>query len=343
MRVGLVCPYDLSKPGGVQAQVLGLATALRAAGDEPTVIGPGLPPGVEGVDLGRSVTIPGNGSMVPISLDPTLGRIMRSVSANLDVLHVHEPLMPTASLLALRVGNPVVATFHAAPGEIGTRFYNLIGFGFDRILGDKVRAVTAVSETARAPLPKDLDVTIGPNAVDISAFTADQPRSPASVCFLGRDEPRKGLDVLLQAWPEVVAEVPEAQLTVMGAQRDEPADARWMGWVDDATKAEVLGRSTVYVAPNTGGESFGIILLEAMAAGAAVVASDLEAFRNVGSDAVRYFSTGDHEALASAVVGLLDDEGARSQLVTAGLERVKRFDWSEVTAEYRRIYAESLS
>ena len=121
MKVGLVSPYDLSKPGGVQVQVMGLARALEEAGDEPLVIGPGLPDGVPGVDLGRSIAVPGNGSRVPISPDPTVLRIMKSVAGVVDVLHVHEPLMPMASLLALRVGRPVVATFHAAPGQIGSR------------------------------------------------------------------------------------------------------------------------------------------------------------------------------------------------------------------------------
>jgi len=342
MRIGLVCPYDLSKPGGVQAQVLGLAKALESGGDDAVVIGPGLPSGVSGVDLGRSVVVPGNGSKVPISIDPTVLRVMRSVAGNIDLLHVHEPLMPTVSFSALRVGVPVVATFHAAPGEMGRRFYTLLGGRLKTLLGRNLRRVTAVSETARAALPPDLGVTIVPNGIDAASLRVDGERSPRRVAFLGRDEPRKGLEVLLEAWPLVLESVPEAELVVMGAERDVPG-IEWLGWVDDETKTEVLNNSAIYVAPNTGGESFGIVLLEAMAAGAAVVASDLDAFSEVGGHAVQFFENGDALALAAEIVHLFQHENIRSGLSDAGRARAAEFDWSVVTAAYRTIYEESLS
>lgn len=342
MKIGLVCPYDLSKPGGVQAQVLGLAKSLEAGGDEPVVMAPGLPEGVAGVDLGRSFVVPGNGSKVPVSIDPTVLRIMRSVSGNIDLLHVHEPLMPTVSFSALRVGVPVVATFHAAPGEMGVRFYNLLGGWLKGILGRHVRQITAVSETARAPLPADLDVTIVPNGIDAVSLAVASERNPRQVTFLGRDEPRKGLDVLLAAWPSVLESVPDAELVVMGAKRDVP-DINWLGWVDDETKTGVLNSSAVYVTPNTGGESFGIVLLEAMAAGAAVVASDLDAFTDVGGHAARYFDNGDPDSLSVEIVRLLQDEVTRSELAKAGLVRAAGFDWSVVTTAYRTLYEESVS
>ena len=342
MKIGLVCPYDLSKPGGVQAQVLGLSRALQDAGDETMVIGPGLPPGIPGVDLGRSVVVPGNGSKVPVSLDPTVFRMMKSVAGDIDVFHVHEPLMPTVSLSALRVGVPVVATFHAAPGEMGRRFYQFLGGWMERILGGNVFAITAVSETARAPLPASLDVSLVPNGIDVASLQADVDRNPRRVAFLGRDEPRKGLDVLLAAWPTVVEAVPEAELVVMGAERDLP-DIEWLGWVDDETKAEVLNGSAIYVAPNTGGESFGIVLVEAMAAGAAVVVSDLAAFSDVGGHAVQYFEKGDAAALADEIVQLLEHEDIRNGLSEAGRARAAEFDWSNVSAAYRVLYQESLS
>ncbi len=144
MRVGLVSPYDLSVPGGVQAQVLGLAAYLKTWGDDPVVIGPGLPDGVPGVDLGESISLPGNGSMVPIAGDPRSRRRIRAASADLDLLHVHEPLMPLASLLAIHAGPPVVATFHAAPGRAGRLGYRLTRPFLSRLLGN-TRMATAVS------------------------------------------------------------------------------------------------------------------------------------------------------------------------------------------------------
>lgn len=342
MRVGLVCPYDLSQPGGVQTQVTDLARHLIALGDEVEVIGPGLPAAVRGVDLGGTISIPGNRSKVPLSIDPrVIGAIEEGV-ADLDVLHVHEPLMPLASLAALRAGIPVVATFHAAPGSVGTRFYKVLRPQLKRLLGPYVRRVTAVSPTAAAPLSDDLEVSIVPNGVDVSAFETDVDRHPTRIAFLSRDERRKGLDVLLAAWSDVSALVPEAELVVMGADRG-TGGVEWRGRVDPTAKIRGLGSAAIYVAPNVGGESFGIVIVEAMAAGAAVVASDLEAFQHVGGDSVRYFPTGDSGSLARTLIELLRDPGAVAELSSAGRERAKRYDWAEVTPQYQEIYQQALS
>jgi phosphatidylinositol alpha-mannosyltransferase len=268
--------------------------------------------------------------------------MMKSVAGDIDVLHVHEPLMPTVSLSALRVGVPVVATFHAAPSEIGTRLYNLLGGWLPRVLGRHVRRVSAVSATARAPLPVDLDVAIIPNGVDVASLRRDVERNPRLVAFLGRDEPRKGLDVLLKAWPAILDEVPAAELTVMGSERDVPG-IEWLGRVDNETKIDVLNSSAIYVAPNTGGESFGIVLVEAMAAGAAVVASNLKAFIDVSGHAAQFFETGNASELASEVVQLLQHDDIRSGLAAAGQARVTDFDWDLVSVAYRVLYEESLS
>lgn len=338
MRIGLVCPYDLGKPGGVQAQVLGLAARL----DESMVIGPGLPPGVRGVDLGSTLSVPGNRSKVPVSVDPRVGSLIKEAASDLDLLHVHEPLMPTVSLAALHADLPVVATFHAAPGPVGRGLYVVIGSQLNRVLGSAVRKVTAVSATAAAPLPDYLETEIIPNGVDVAAFALDVDRHPFRVTFLGRDEPRKGLDVLLEAWSSVLHQVPEAELVVMGADRGTD-DAIWMGRVDDRVKTETLCSSAVFVAPNTGGESFGITLVEAMAAGAAVVASDLDAFKDVGGDAVRYVPVEDAGGLAANIVSLLQGPEEVSRLGGMGRERAAQFDWSVVTGAYRKIYADALS
>lgn len=342
MRVGLVCPYDLSKPGGVQAQVRGLAGHLERAGDDVTIIAPGLPDDVHGVDLGPTISVPGNRSKVPLAIDPRLARDIRAGAGDLDLLHVHEPLMPVVSLSALRAGPPVVGTFHAAPGTFGIGFYTVLRSQLRRILGPNVRQLTAVSATAAAPLPNQLEVSIVPNGVDVAAFESYVDRHPLRVCFLGRDERRKGLDVLLQAWEMVARAVPNAELLVMGADRGSDG-ITWAGRVDDAEKVRGLASSAIYVAPHIGGESFGVVVVEGMAAGCAVVASELGSFQDVGGDAIHYFPTRDSAALGDALISLLDDPSAVARLASAGRSRASRFDWALVAAEYRAVYQKALS
>jgi phosphatidylinositol alpha-mannosyltransferase len=341
LRVGLVSPYDLGVPGGVQSQVLGLASYLGGHDIDTVVIGPGLPPGVKGVDLGGSVAVPGNGSKVPIVLDPRSRRKVREVAAGLDLLHVHEPLMPLVSLFATHSGPPVVATFHAAPGSMGRLAYRIARPAMNWLLGNTA-AVTAVSRTAASALPDGLEARIIPNGLDVAAMKGDGHRDPGRVSYLGRDEPRKGLDVLLAAWPHVVQAVPGATLTVMGADRGD-AGVEWLGRVDQLTKTQVLGSTAVFVAPQLGGESFGIVLLEAMASGAAVVSSNLDAFVDVADGAARFFPAGDSTALAKAVVEVLNDPPERDRLAAAGMEVAAGYDWDVVGASYRSLYAEIAS
>ncbi|MGH8945895.1 MAG: glycosyltransferase family 4 protein [Acidimicrobiia bacterium] len=337
MKVGLVCPYDLSLPGGVQNQVLALATRLNALGEETVVIGPGLPEGVAGLDLGATVSVPGNRSRAPISLDPRVRGLIREGAADCDVLHVHEPLMPTVSLASLRAGPPVVVTFHAAPGIVVRGLYRGLSHGVRLVLGPMVRRVTAVSSTAAAPLWAGMEVAIVANGVDVGAMLVPTERRSHRVAFLGRDEPRKGLDLLLEVWPRVLAAVPDAELVVMGADRGTPG-VQWLGRVGDDVKAEMLSSSSVFVAPHTGGESFGITLVEAMAAGAAVVASNLGAFVDVAQNAARYFPVGDVSRLADALIELLDDREVREVLASRGEVRAANFDWSHVLKAYRAEY-----
>lgn len=340
MKVGIVSPYDLSAPGGVQAQVLGLGERLLDLGEEVRIIGPGLPPDLDGVDLGDTINVPGNGSMAPIAIDPRVGRRVRDAVADLDVLHVHEPFMPMVSLAALRSGPPVLATFHADPSNMVRAVYRNAPY-LSKILGN-TRAMTAVSETAASALPKNWEVAVVPNGVDVSSVSPGAERSTRRISFLGRDERRKGLSVLLEAWSTVVDTVPDAELVVMGAVRKR-SGVEWMGRVDDAEKCEILASSAVYVAPNLGGESFGIILVEAMAAGAPVVASDLKAFRDVAGDAARYFPVGDSAALAGELGDLLLDDQERERLRGLGLERAQMFSWDTVVAQYRDAYISILA
>jgi phosphatidylinositol alpha-mannosyltransferase len=186
------------------------------------------------------------------------------------------------------------------------------------------------------------EVQIVPNGLDVASMQVDTARNHKRVAFLGRDEPRKGLDVLLEAWAKVSAAHRDAELIVMGATR-ESDDVTWMGRVDDRAKAEALSSSAIFVAPHLGGESFGIVLLEAMAAGAAVVASDLAPFRAVAAGAARHFPVGDSDALADALIDLLSNPRERASLASGGSNRAAGFDWSVVGAAYRDLYLSQVS
>lgn len=340
MRVGIVSPYNLSEPGGVQAQVLGLARELEKSGTEARVIGPGLPAGVAGIDLGGTVKIRANGSVAPISVDPRTILRMRQAFDSLDVVHIHEPLMPLVSWTALVGDSPRVGTFHADPRPMTREVYRRAHQLVERILR-RITVVTAVSETAASILPPGTDARIVPNGVDVAALHKDVPRSEKRVAFLGRDEPRKGLHILLDAWEQVREAVPDAELVVMGRESGgEGID--WRGRVGDDEKAEVLSSSAVYVAPNLGGESFGIVVVEGMAAGAAVIASDLAAFRQVGGDSVVYVPPGNANRLAVAIAELLRNHTRRAELGAKGPDRAKAFDWAEVVTSYRRCYEDAI-
>lgn len=344
MRVAVVCPYDLSAPGGVQDQVVSLVEWLREAGHDAWAIAPGEEGPVETHHVGGIVRVPANRSRAPIALDPRAAARVRAALAGADVVHVHEPFMPVVSVAALlNAGAPRVATFHADPGRLVRRFYR----GAAPLLRSLLRragVVTAVSETARAAVARFADAEIIPNGIDVGAYrSAAAERDANTVLFIGRDEPRKGLDVLLQAWPLVRARCPGARAYVAGAERDRgPAGVVFLGRVPEAQKRAELAGAAVLCAPNLGGESFGIVLIEAMAAGCAVVASDLPAFRAVGGEAVSYAPPGDPVALADAVASLLEDRRRLEEAARLGTDRVKRFDRSAVLQSYLDAYGRAM-
>ena len=334
MKIAVVCPYDLGAFGGVQSVAVDLVSRLRSGGDQAILVGPGAQPDL-GIDVGRSVTFPGNGSYAPIALGPRVRSRVRHAVADCDVVHVHEPFMPMTSIAALGSGRPCVATFHAASPPWATTLYR----GFEavgrRILRDAI--LTAVSPMAVAGLPWG-PVTIVPNGLDVGSFRLDVPRRPGRIVMVGRDEPRKGIDVMLAALPAIRAHHPDAELHVIGAVRPPADGVVFHGRVRDREKRELLASAQVYVAPHLGGESFGIVLAEAMAAGCAVVASDLAAFRSVGGDAVSYFAVADHSSLASQVNRLLSDPARIAEMSASGIKKVEAFDWSVVMGRYRALY-----
>ncbi len=346
LRIGMVCPYSLDVPGGVQAHVLGLAAALRTRGHTVRVLAPAEGPVPEFVTpVGRAVGVPYNGSVARVAFGPVAyARVRRwLVGHRFDLLHLHEPTTASVSAIALLLADgPVVATFHTSTER--SRALVALG-GVIQPLMEKVTARIAVSPSARRVQVRHLggDAIEIPNGVDVAALGSTGPRATDTVAFVGRfDEPRKGMAVLLDAL--ALLRWPGLRLVVVGrgdaAGLRGPVPVEVLGAVDDARKAAVLGAATVFCAPHTGGESFGIVLTEAMAAGAPVLASDLDAFRAVLGDppAGALFRVGDPGALAAALGALLDDPARRAALSAAGRARAAEFDWSLVAADVERVY-----
>ncbi|WP_085912185.1 MULTISPECIES: glycosyltransferase family 4 protein [Pseudonocardia] len=366
MRIGIVCPYSLDVPGGVQNHVLDLAAALRTRGHRVEVLAPGVREAPEFVTpLGRAVGVPYNGSVARVTFGPlTYHRVRRWLARHrFDVLHLHEPTTVSVSVLALlAAGGPIVATFHTSTDR--SRALAAFG-GMIRPLMEKVTARIAVSATARRVQVEHLggDATEIPNGVDVARFAhgpaLDElvPGLPGGtrIGFVGRfDEPRKGMPVLLDALRRLLPRYPDLRLLVVG-RGDGVALRRTagpqlagridlLGAVDELTKAAALRATDVYCAPHRGGESFGMVLTEAMAAGAPVLAGDIEPFRAVLADgAGRLFRAGDATALATELTGLLDDPAARDALAVAGRARAARYDWPVVAAQVLRVYRAAIA
>ena len=360
MRIGMVCPYSFDVPGGVQSHVLQLAEVMRARRHEVSVLAPSsphvtLPDYV--VSGGKAVPIPYNGSVARLRFGPATHRKVKRWLADgeFDVLHIHEPNAPSLSMLALMIAEgPIVATFHTST----TKSLTLSVFqGILRPWHEKIIGRIAVSDLARRWQMEALgsDAVEIPNGVDVASFASapvleGYPRQGKTVLFLGRfNEPRKGMAVLLRALPAVVERFPELQVLIVG-RGDEAAlrvDAgplvnhlRFLGQVDDAEKASALRSADLYCAPHTGGESFGIVLVEAMAAGTPVVASDLDAFRRVLLDgaAGRLVPIDDADALAESIITLLSDDEQRANFVKTASAAVRRYDWSVVAQQIMLVY-----
>lgn len=359
LRIGIVCPYAWDVPGGVQAHIHDLAETLMRFGHHVSVLTPVDDPSTlpeYAVDGGRPRAIPYNGSVARLTLGvKATGRVHRWIrEGDFDVVHVHEPVAPSLSVLTCWVAQgPIVATWHSSMER--SRVLSA-GYYLAQTALEKVSARIAVSENARRTLVDHLggDAVLIPNGVRVDRYADAVPatRGPGPrIVFLGRiDEPRKGLDVLLDSWPMIVDHHPDATLVVIGpgdvdeALKDvEPRlleNIVMLGRLDEERKVAELAAADLYVAPNTGGESFGIVLLEAMAARTAVLASDLTAFERVldGGRAGALFATGDARDLARQACMLLGDPELRLVLVEEGNRRVATFDWSHIARRIEAVY-----
>lgn len=344
VKVAVVCPYALDAVGGVQAQAIQLTERLKARGHDAWLVGP-EDGGAAGVRyIGSTIRIPVNRSLAPIALNPRSWRLALRAIAGADVVHIHEPFAPFVSLGVLVQGEaPKVGTFHAAPGRLITMVYQTAG-PLLRRLANRLAVATAVSPVAASAVSSLIrEVRIIPIGFDFDSYQLALPRHHQRVVFLGRDEPRKGLPVLLSAWERVQRQIPAAELIVLGASRAERLrNVRYLGPVDDEAKRRELAQAAILCTPNLGYESFGTVLVEGMAAGCAVVASRLPAFENVVGDSGLLFSPGNVEQLAAALLELLRDSKCSERLGREGREKARQFSWEHVIPEYLDAYRNAI-
>lgn len=363
LKIGIVCPYSWDTPGGVQNHIRDLAEFLIAAGHEVSVLAPALdesklPDYV--VNAGKPISIPYNGAVARVLFGPVaFARVRHWISqGDFDLLHLHEPAIPSISLLACWAADgPMVGTFHAAAKR------QKIIFAIGPILEpaiEKLSARIAVSEAARLTLTDhlDTDAIIIPNGIYASRYSHGQSQAKwagNTIGFIGRfEEPRKGLSILVDALPVIARFSPDVKVFVAGPGDPEEVIAsidaqlrhrfEFLGKISEEDKADFMSSVSLYVAPNTGGESFGIILAEALAGGACVVASDIPAFDDLlgHGEFGALFESESSTELAKVVIDLLRDKEKRERLATAGKAHAQNFDWTVVAEQIYSVYEMSI-
>jgi len=366
LKIGIVCPYGWDTPGGVQIHIKELSQWLIAKGHEVSVLAPVTDEGLNiepwVVSAGRPISIPYNGAIAKVIFGPLASSRVKQwiANGNFDLLHLHEPAIPSLSLLAGWAGDgPMVATFHAAANP--QKVANAIGTMLDPLI-ERITAKIAVSEIARETLKDrfDTEAVVIPNGIDTSKFEGIGVRSewalPNTLGFIGRfDEPRKGLAVLLAAIPKIANKVPNLRILVAGPgnasdfEKLVPPELReritFLGRISEIEKAQFFKSVSLYIAPNTGGESFGIILAEAMAAKTPIVASDLPAFTKLldNGSAGALFASENSDDLADTIINLLDNQEMREKIAIAGYEKAKNFDWDSVGEQILSVYEMALA
>ena len=339
MRVALVCPYSWSTPGGVQTHVAGLAAALHAAGDDVEILAPADARAEGIVPLGRTIPIPSNGSVQRVALTPAaVRRTARAIRRRgYDVVHLHEPMLPAVPLAALAAARvPVVGTFHMYRRELlwYRVFRPLVQAAAARLHG-RIAVSAASRDYVARVLPGRYDVI--PNGIDYASLAElDGDRRGRRILFVGRPEPRKGLRILLEAFRRLDR---DAELVLVGPRGSYGARVQALGRVGDDALRRELAAADVLCAPSLGGESFGLVLVEAMAAGLPVVASRIAGYEDVLPERCgRLVPPGDVTALASALEELLADAPLRERLGAEGRREAARYAWPVVAGEIRGIY-----
>jgi phosphatidylinositol alpha-mannosyltransferase len=356
LRIAMVSPYSVSVPGGVQAQVLGLARELRRIGHEVRVLAPcdGPPPEPFVTPLGNSLPTAANGSVAPLAPDPSAAlRTIRALNDEaFDIIHLHEPIVPgpTVTALLLKLA-PTVGTFHAAGDSTSYRVLNKTA----RWAAEHLTTRVAVSDSARELAHRYLGgefITLF-NGIELQRYQrphVEREEAP-TIFFCGRYEPRKGLEVLLQAMSHLPADVTlwiaSDGIGIDDLQNTYGADSRikWLGRISEEDKLNRLARCSVFCAPSLRGESFGIVLLEAMAAGAPLVASNISGYNNVAGNDVNALlvEPGNPIELAKSIMRTCDEPGLRLTLVKGGYERAADFSMQRLAEQYLSIYRQLLN
>jgi phosphatidylinositol alpha-mannosyltransferase len=361
IKIGMVCPYGWDSPGGVQTHIRELTRHLIDEGHQVSVFAPVTnEESIQEdwlVNAGKPISIPVNGSVARVLFGPIASSRVKQwiAQGDFDLLHLHEPAIPSLSLLACSAATgPMVGTFHVSSPK--QKAIYAIGPILEPIV-EKLTARIAVSESARKTLKEhfDTDAVVIPNGIEGAQYANAQPtihwRNPNTLGFIGRfEEPRKGLQVLLAALPIIARFIPDVRILIAG-----PGDGDefikgldvglrnrivFLGFLTDQEKASLLKSIDIYVAPNTGGESFGIILTEALSAGTPVVASDIPAFKAVleNGDAGLLFKNEDSSDLAKVLIGLLRDSEKQKQLSNRGKLSSQKYDWQVVAEQILTVY-----
>ena len=355
MRIGMISPYSLTVPGGVQNQILGLARALRNKGVDVRILAPcdGPPPDTGITPLGNSLPTATNGSIAPLAPDPSAQlRVIRALrDERFELLHVHEPLAPGPTLTAVVLKqSPIVATFHRAGPSKTYEFFNRQV----RWAAKRIDVNCAVSEeaaaTAREALGGNYEVLF--NGIELDRYVSTTRReNTRTIFFLGRHEPRKGLEVLIRAMqflPDetrlwIASDGPDTSRLQKATEDDRRIE--WLGRISEEEKVSRLQKASVFCAPSLGGESFGIVLLEAMASKTLVVASDIPGYSKLtrgGQDAL-LFKSGNSTALSRVLQMALYDLGASKTIVESAMLRVHQFSMDELAERYIKIYKKAVS
>lgn len=366
MKIGLVCPYDFTWPGGVLAHISQLSREFTRMGHQVKILAPYSPSRSQAEDgafipIGRSVPLPYGGSLARISLSVWSYKRVKQVLAEekFDIVHVHEPMAPVLPLYAIQHSQAVnVGTFHACYSS-ARRYrltHHLLRRWFNRLHGRIAVSPGAYDNASRY---FDANFRIIPHGIDLERFASASPLpqlddGKTNILFVGRMEPRKGLRYLLEAYAQLKWDHPELRLVVVGPGNLDAAcwrvlsernlqDVVFTGSVGADDIPRYYASCHIFCAPATGQESFGIVLLEAMAAGKAIVATSIQGYSAVVSDRHQALMVPpkDSLALAAALGELVEDPDLRDQLAATGLEDVQRYRW-DVVADQVMDYYKSL-